>query len=52
MKDTLEKQIQLINRKKIEDHRQNPEHANYSFIGSIFRDKKAPFDKREYSMIL
>lgn len=46
MKDTLEKQLELLHRKKEEEHRVNPEQANYSFISNIFREKKPAYDKK------
>jgi len=49
MKDTLERQLELLNYKKIEETRPNPEQISYSFIGNMFREKKAAFDKKEYS---
>ena len=52
MKDTLEKQLQVIHQKKEEEHKFNPQQANYSFISGIFRDKKPTYDKKEYSMFL
>lgn len=45
MKDTLSKQIQLINYRKQED-KANPEQVTYSFINNIFREKKPTFDKQ------
>ena len=37
LKDTLSKQIQLINHRKQEENKTNPEQASYSFINNIFR---------------
>lgn len=37
MKDTLEKQIELIHYRRREDNKTNPEQATYSFINNIFR---------------
>jgi hypothetical protein len=52
MKDTLEKQLELLNYKKNEETKANPEQASYSFIGNMFREKKAAFDKKEYAAFL
>jgi hypothetical protein len=52
MKDTLEKQLQLLNCRRSEEKSGNPEQVTYSFINNMFREKKAPFDKREYSQFL
>lgn len=52
MKDTLEKQLQLLNYRRNEQKNANPEQATYSFINNIFRQKKAPFDKKQYSSFL
>lgn len=51
MMDTLSRQIQLINHRKQQD-KLNPEQVTYSFINSIFRQKKPSFDKQEYSLYL
>lgn len=37
MRDTLEKQVQLLNSRRQEEGKVNPEQANYSFINGIFR---------------
>jgi hypothetical protein len=51
MKDTLEMQLQLLNHRRSEEKSSNPEQS-YSFINGIFREKKAPFDKQQYSQFL
>lgn len=52
MKDTLEKQLEHLNKKRQQERGINPEQHNYSFISGIFRDKKPAYDKRQYSMFL
>lgn len=52
MKDTLEKQLEVLHKKREEETKRNPEQANYSFISNIFRDKKPAYDKKQYSMFL
>jgi hypothetical protein len=52
MRDTLEKQVQLLNSRRQEEGKVNPEQATYSFINGIFREKKPSFDKKEYSLYL
>lgn len=37
MKDTLEKQLEILHKKKEDEQRVNPEQHNYSFINNIFR---------------
>ena len=46
MKDTLERQLEDLNKKKEEEHKINPEQHNYSFISNIYRDKKPTYDKK------
>jgi hypothetical protein len=52
MRDTLEQQVEIHNHRRQEEGRPNPEQATYAFISSIFRERKAPFDKKEYSLFL
>lgn len=52
MRDTLEQQVEIHNHRKQEEGRPNPEQATYAFISNIFRERKAPFDKKEYSLFL
>ena len=52
MKDTLERQLEVLHKKREEEGKTNPEQANYSFISNIFRDKKPAYDKKQYSMFL
>lgn len=51
MKDTLSRQLQLLQHKRQED-KANPEQVTYSFISNIFREKKPAFNKQEYSLYL
>lgn len=52
IKDTLQRQIQLLHQKKKEQSLTNPEQNNYSFFNSIFRERKASVDKKEYNSYL
>ena len=47
MKDTLEKQLEDLNKKKEDEHKVNPEQHNYSFISNIYRDKKSAYDNAD-----
>jgi hypothetical protein len=44
--------MEMLQRRKEEEHRMNPEQASYSFISNVFREKKPAYDKKEYSMFL
>lgn len=52
MKDTLQQQLEMLNYKRMQETKTNPEQISYSFIGNIFREKKAAFDQKEYASFL
>ena len=52
VKETLDQQVQMHNFQKQEEQRVNPEQNSYSVIGTMFRNKVSPYDKKQYSEYL
>ena len=52
MKQTLNKQVENHQWKSEQERRSNPADASYAVIGSLFREKPSPYNKKEYSEYL
>lgn len=52
MKNTLDLQIDIHNRKSEQEKQVNPEQHTYSVLGKMFQEKQSPYNKREYSEYL
>ena len=48
MKEVLDNQVIVNQRKKSEEKKMNPEENSYSVIGNVFRNRDSSFDKKKY----
>ncbi len=48
MKETLDRQVRLVNQKKYEASQVNPEEYTYGVIGNVFKTRESPYDKVKY----